>query len=337
VDVKDGRYGFDTLDALGFAILPETPMAHTASGGLHLYFAAPDVVEIACTEGDRGSGIGVGPDWRGSGGYVILPSPGSGYSWDPHWNFDTVALAQVPPALFPRGPERTAAARPVRPTTGLSPYAEAALDSACRRIIEAPPGQQEGTLNAECFSTAPSPAPAASLKASPVIRCGGPPDSWLATIPAARGFPPKSRPKSTTLSRPARIALARCAAMVERIWDSDPERYAAAEAERQKARDKGNGLASATLTRGVSLSDFYAYMPTHTYIFAPACEMWPKDSVNARIPPISVGEGPPRKASIWLDQNRPVSAGAADDYQKPAGFRKRLDRASGRLGRFRPA
>src|SRR5690242_16171343 len=37
VDVKKaGCYGFDTLDALGFAKLPETPMAHTASGGLHL-------------------------------------------------------------------------------------------------------------------------------------------------------------------------------------------------------------------------------------------------------------------------------------------------------------
>jgi hypothetical protein len=94
--------------------------------------------------------------------------------------------------------------------------------------------------------------------------------------------------------------------MVERIWDSDPERYAAAEAERQMARDKGNGRDPAPPTKGVSLSDFYAYMPQHTYIFAPACEMWPKDSVNARIPPISVDKGPPRNASIWLDQNRPV-------------------------------
>jgi Bifunctional DNA primase/polymerase, N-terminal len=154
IDVKYAdRYGFDTLDALGFAILPKTPMAHTASGGLHLYFAPPDGVEVACTEGERGSGIGHGLDWRGAGGFVIVPSPGSGYFWDPHWNFDTVALAPVPGALFPREPERpAAAARPVRPTTGLSPYAEAALDCACRRIIAAPSGEQEVTLNAECFS-----------------------------------------------------------------------------------------------------------------------------------------------------------------------------------------
>jgi hypothetical protein len=154
VDVKYAdRYGFDTLDALGVTFLPETPMVHTASNGLHLYFALPDFIEIACTEGERGSGIGPGLDWRGASGYVIAPSPGSGYSWDPHWNFDTVALAPVPTALFPREPERPAAAvRPVRPTAGLSPYAEAALDSACRRIIAAPAGQQEVILNAECFA-----------------------------------------------------------------------------------------------------------------------------------------------------------------------------------------
>jgi len=50
IDVKYAdRYGFDTLDALGFAMLPETPMAHTASGGLHLYFLSPLDVEIGCT------------------------------------------------------------------------------------------------------------------------------------------------------------------------------------------------------------------------------------------------------------------------------------------------
>jgi putative DNA primase/helicase len=154
VDVKyHDRNGFDTLAALGQAVLPDTPMAHTASGGLHLYFRLPDHVEIGCTEGEKGRGIGRGLDWRGVGGFVIVPSPGSGYSWDPHWNFDTVALAPVPVGLSPREPERpAAAARPVRPTAGLSPYAEAALDSAARRIIAAPAGEQEVTINGECFA-----------------------------------------------------------------------------------------------------------------------------------------------------------------------------------------
>jgi Family of unknown function (DUF5906) len=106
--------------------------------------------------------------------------------------------------------------------------------------------------------------------------------------------------------------------MVERIWDSDPERYAAAEAERQKARDKGNGLDPAPLTRGVSLSDFYAYMPQHNYIFAPSREPWPAASLDARLPwmPVFEADGTPKlnkkgkpleiPPSAWLDQNKPV-------------------------------
>jgi hypothetical protein len=34
---------------------------------------------------------------------------------------------------------------------GLSRYAEGALDSACRRIIGAPAGEQEATLNSQAF------------------------------------------------------------------------------------------------------------------------------------------------------------------------------------------
>ena len=34
---------------------------------------------------------------------------------------------------------------------------------------------------------------------------------------------------------------------------------------------------------GVSVGDFHAYMPMHSYIFAPSREMWPATSVNARV------------------------------------------------------
>lgn len=152
IDVKlDRANGFDTLDALGFAILPETPMVHTASGGLHLYFALPDS-DLRNTGGARGRGIGPGLDWRGEGGYVIAPAPGSGYEADPIWNLDTVAPAPVPLVLLPRQPEPRNMVRPITPRTGLSPYADAALDNACRRIIAAPPGEQETTLNSEAFA-----------------------------------------------------------------------------------------------------------------------------------------------------------------------------------------
>jgi putative DNA primase/helicase len=150
VDVKDPRaYGFDTLGELGLAILPVTRMAHTSSNGLHLHFALPDK-EIRNTAGKKGRGIGPGLDWRGEGGYVIVPSDGSGYSWDPHCGLEE-PLAAVPAALLPRQPERIVR-EPVEAVDGLSPYARTALDSACRNIIGAANGEQEFTLNAECFS-----------------------------------------------------------------------------------------------------------------------------------------------------------------------------------------
>jgi hypothetical protein len=58
---------------------------------------------------------------------------------------------------------------------------------------------------------------------------------------------------------------------------------------------------------GVTIGDFYAYMPMHNYIFAPSREMWPANSVNARISPVLRREGlKPISASAWLDQYKPV-------------------------------
>jgi Family of unknown function (DUF5906) len=69
---------------------------------------------------------------------------------------------------------------------------------------------------------------------------------------------------------------------------------------------------------GVTFEDFYAFMPTHHYIFAPCREMWPASSVNARIKPFPVltksgkavrGEdGKPKQisATTKLDRERSV-------------------------------
>src|SRR5262245_44536472 len=68
----------------------------------------------------------------------------------------------------------------------------------------------------------------------------------------------------------------------------------------------------------VTLDDFYAYMPTHNYIYAPSREPWPASSVNARIPPVPLsdhdgkpvldddGEQVVQAANAWLDRNKPV-------------------------------
>lgn len=58
-------------------------------------------------------------------------------------------------------------------------------------------------------------------------------------------------------------------------------------------------------TGPIALDDFYAYAPTHTYIFRPTREMWGGAAINARLPAIKIGKAkvPP---TVWLDQHRPV-------------------------------
>jgi hypothetical protein len=147
IDIKGPlAYGFDSLDALGHPALPDTPLAHTPSGGVHLYFRADK--EIRNSAGKLGPGL----DTRGDGGYIILPSAGSGYAWDAHWNLDNVELAPTPDWLIPAALEGTRVGKPVEPANGLSPYAEAALHSACRNIVRAPNGEQEKTMGAEAYS-----------------------------------------------------------------------------------------------------------------------------------------------------------------------------------------
>src|SRR5262249_18274306 len=147
IDVKRPEAnGFDTLADLGHSVLPETPMVHTASGGLHVYFDAGDR-ELKCSAGLLCAGLDVGDD----GGYVVLPCPGSGYSCDPLYNFDTVPLAAAPDWLWPPRPSRAPLSEPIKPVTGLSRYGERAIELACEAIAHAAAGEQERTLNAEAF------------------------------------------------------------------------------------------------------------------------------------------------------------------------------------------
>jgi hypothetical protein len=86
-------------------------------------------------------------------------------------------------------------------------------------------------------------------------------------------------------------------------------------------RGTGNGSdkeQSQAADQRVSLADFYAYMPMHSYLFAPSREPWPDSSVNARIPPIPIfdasgqpvidknGNQKTITAATWLDRNQPV-------------------------------
>ena len=100
VDRKNGKDGLATLlSLLKLRELPQTPTVTTPSGGVHLHFKMPEE-RIGVTQGTAGAGIGEGLDWRGDTGYVILPSPGSGYEWDV-WSYDTCDPAPVPRELMP--------------------------------------------------------------------------------------------------------------------------------------------------------------------------------------------------------------------------------------------
>lgn len=146
IDVKDARaYGYDTLDALGLSILPDTPIAHTSSGGLHIYFGCI-AQEIRNSVGE--DGLGPGLDVRGEGGYIVVPSPGSGYAWDPHSNLDTVALMPAPPWLGHHRQKQKKSSGPSR----FNP--QAILQTACDNIRRAGNGARHDTLNREVFTIA---------------------------------------------------------------------------------------------------------------------------------------------------------------------------------------
>jgi hypothetical protein len=87
----------------------------------------------------------------------------------------------------------------------------------------------------------------------------------------------------------------------------------------EEAKAKATATVDAILKGefGVTLDDFVAYMPGHSYIYKLTREMWPAASVNARIGPVPlVKDGKPivddddkpqhLTANAWLDKNRPV-------------------------------
>jgi putative DNA primase/helicase len=149
IDIKDGRHGFDTLAHLGRAILPPTPMAHTRTGGVHTLFADRADTEIRNSVGVKG--LGEGLDIRGTGGFFVPPCPGSGYTWDPHYNLETVPLMLAPIWLgyHPSKERSNGAGR-----NGKTFNPQAILDEACTSIRTAADGEKHHTLNRETFSVA---------------------------------------------------------------------------------------------------------------------------------------------------------------------------------------
>jgi hypothetical protein len=150
VDVKTpGANGWDSLEELGVVPLPDTPIAHTPSGGAHIYFDC-FWEEIPTSIAKIGRSL----DVRGERSSIILPTPGSRYVWDSRLNFKTVELHPAPAWLIPPNPVAANPTKPVRlpPAGGISEYAACAVNGAVRDIYNAAPGRQAITLNREAFS-----------------------------------------------------------------------------------------------------------------------------------------------------------------------------------------
>jgi hypothetical protein len=83
------------------------------------------------------------------------------------------------------------------------------------------------------------------------------------------------------------------------------------QASRSDASDPPHPPHNRRFPYALELTDFYAHMPSGQFIFAPARDLWPARSIDARIRPVIIGsnqEGAPItiKASTWISKNRPV-------------------------------
>lgn len=83
--------GADSGELLG------TFTVRTASGGAHLYFAAPPGLQLGNTAGDRGRGLGWLVDTRAAGGYVVGPG-----SATPTGAYEATSPPGTPVVALPR-------------------------------------------------------------------------------------------------------------------------------------------------------------------------------------------------------------------------------------------
>lgn len=126
----------------------QTFTAETHSGGTHLYFTAPEGVELRNTQGERGSGLGWGIDTRAHGGYVI--GPGSIRAGGRYRVTTDVPPAPLPAWLVDRlTPPPMPEQRPVAVTAEPSrhgQYIAAAIRGELDRVANATAGERNFAL-----------------------------------------------------------------------------------------------------------------------------------------------------------------------------------------------
>lgn len=142
----DGPDGVAAVAPLLGACHGRAPLVRTGSGGWHLLFEPTGL-------GNRARFV-PGTDWRGIGGYVVLPpslhASGRRYAFTRRGE-----LPSVPPALLealtPAAPEapRAIVRAPMERPTG---YGPAALSQEADHVATAPKGQRNHALNRAAFS-----------------------------------------------------------------------------------------------------------------------------------------------------------------------------------------
>jgi hypothetical protein len=156
VDAHEGAAnGFDSIKALAAQGLKfptgnrtkGAAIATTPSGGLHLYYKAPDNEKIKSTSGVLAPGL----DTRGESGYIVAPpstTEKGAYQWKqcpdtllelPTWVIERV---KVTPVLEQRV---------TQPTKTIPPSVKEMLRDRLDRIATASKGQRNATLNREAF------------------------------------------------------------------------------------------------------------------------------------------------------------------------------------------
>jgi hypothetical protein len=122
----------------------DTPTATTPRGGRHLVFATNGETY---RNGVRINGSSI--DTPTLGGYVVLPAGANGREWIRPL---ATPLAHVPKWVPPASAAAARTPSEARSFSGETPYSKAAIRIACDTIAAAPNGEQESTLNRECFS-----------------------------------------------------------------------------------------------------------------------------------------------------------------------------------------
>jgi hypothetical protein len=152
--VVDGHDVFTAVcEQAGQSVPWETYSVSTARGGSHLYFTAPDGIQLRNTGGEAGAGLGWKVDTRAHGGYVV--AAGSITADGPYAVTENADPLELPgwlaTRLAPR-PVVATTAPPVRGSARLPAYVDAAVTGECDRVAAAQSSRHTGVLFASAVA-----------------------------------------------------------------------------------------------------------------------------------------------------------------------------------------